>query len=208
MSSDGVLLIDDGDLPSLVGLALERDPTQLVLWHAQGSYEAAARRLAAVHEHREAFGVQRVVVSKGTAVEEDEWSSPAGRLARSVQLLCAVSEAVRSGCSRIVWPIQLGSGPTRICLAVEQANMVIALAEIGSPATSLMIDLPLVDLGESQIVDLAVDQGVLGQAFWPCETGSADRPCGACPGCRRWAGAFETQGRPWPRAATSAIATV
>ena len=205
MSSSGVLLIDDGDLPSLVGLALERDPQQVVLWHPHGSDDAAQRQLAAVEEHAQAFSVRQVVVARDTATIQGE-SSLAAALDRSVSLLSAAAAAMRFSCTRVVWPTQIGSSSSRICQTVERANLVVSLAEIGGRTNSLMIDLPLIDLGEAQIVDLAQEQGVLEQSFWPCETGSAGMPCGSCRGCRRWGVGFETRGHPWPWAAEAVAA--
>ena len=186
MSSIGVLLIDEGDLPSLVGLALERDPERVVLWHARGSGDAAQRRLAAVQEHAKAFSVQRVIVAEGPAALPGESSSAAEALDQSVRLLSGAATAIRLNCPKIMWPVQIGSNSARICQTVQRANLVVALAEIGAQKNSLMIDVPLIDLDETQIVDLAVDQGVLGVAFWPCEMGTQDMPCGVCAGCRRW----------------------
>ena len=205
MSSNSVLLIDDGDLPSLVALALERDPQQVVLWHPHGSDAAAQRRQAAVEAHGEAFSVRQVVVAKETATIQGE-SSLAAELDRSVSLLSAAAAAMRLNCTRVVWPAQIGSNSSRICQTVQRANLVVALAEIGAQKNSLMIDVPLIDLGETQIVDLAVDQGVLGVAFWPCETGTQDMPCGACAGCRRWSAGFDGRGQPWPWAAEAVAA--
>ncbi len=205
MTADGVLLIDDGDLPSLVGLALERDPHEVVLWHPHGSDDAGERRLAAVKEHGQAFSVRQVVVAKETATIEGE-SSVTAELDRSVSLLSATATAMRLNCPRVVWPTQIGSSSSRICQTVERANLVIALAEIGGRKNSLIIDLPLIDLGEAQIVDLAQEQGVLELPFWPCETGSAGVPCGRCRGCRRWGVGFETRGHPWPWAAEAVVA--
>ena len=200
MSSSSVLLIDDGDLPSLVGLALERDPQQVVLWHPHGSDDAGERRLAAVKEHGHVFSVRQVVVAKKTATIQGE-SSLAAELDRNVSLLSAAVAAMKLGCPRMVWPTQIGSSSSRICQAVERANLVIALTQIGGRKNSLMIDLPLIDLGEAQIVDIAQEQGVLELPFWPCESGSAKVPCGGCRGCRRWTVGFETRGQPWPWAA-------
>ncbi len=205
MSSSSVLLIDDGDLPSLVGLALERDPQQVVLWHPHGSDDAAQYRRTAVGAHGEAFGVRQVVVARETATIQGK-SSLAAELDRSVSLLSAAVAAMRLNCTRVVWPTQIGSSSSRICQTVERANLVVALAEIGGRTNSLMIDLPLIDLGEAQIVDLAQEQGVLEVPFWPCETGLADVPCGGCRGCRRWSVAFETRGQPWPWAAKAVVA--
>ena len=206
MSSGGVLLIDEGDLPSLVGLALERDPERVVLWHARGSGDAAQRRLAAVQEHGKAFSVQRVLVAEGAGAVHDEPSSSAEALDQSVRLLSAAAAAIRLNCPRMVWPVQIGSNSSRICQTVQRANLVVALAEIGAQKNSLMIDVPLIDLGETQIVDLAVDQGVLGVEFWPCERGTQDIPCGACAGCRRWSAGFDDRGQPWPWAAEGVTA--
>ena len=206
MSSVGVLLIDEGDLPSLVGLALERAPERVVLWHARGSDDAAQRRLAAVQEHGQAFSVQRVVVDQGAGAVPGESSSSADALTQSVRLLSAAAAAIRLNCPRMVWPVQIGSNSSRICQTVQRANLVVALAEIGAQKNSLMIDVPLIDLGETQIVDLAVDQGVLGLAFWPCETGKQDMPCGACAGCRRWSRGFDGRGQPWQWAAEAVAA--
>ncbi len=206
MSSTGVLLIDEGDLPSLVGLALERAPERVVLWHAHGSDDAAQPRLAAVQEHGQAFSVQRVVVVQGAGVVTGAPASSTEALAQSVRLLSAAAAAIRLNCPRMVWPVQIGSNSSRICQAVQRANLVVALAEIGAQKDSLMIDVPLIDLDETQIVDLAVDQGVLGLAFWPCEKGSQDMPCGACAGCRRWSAGFDGRGQPWPWAAETVAA--
>ncbi|MEE9128829.1 MAG: 7-cyano-7-deazaguanine synthase [Phycisphaerales bacterium] len=206
MSSTGVLLIDEGDLPSLVGLALERDPQQVVLWHPHGSDDAAQRRLAAVQEHGKAFSVQRVVVAQGAGAVAGESSSSAAAMAQSVRLLSAAAAAIRFNCPRMVWPVQIGSNSSRICQTVQRANLVVALAEIGAQKNSLMIGVPLIDLGETQIVDLAIDQGVLGVAFWPCETGTQDMPCGTCAECRRWSAGFDGRGQPWPWAAEAMAA--
>ncbi len=206
MSSTSVLLIDEGDLPSLVGLALERAPERVVLWHARGSDDAAQPRLAAVQEHGKAFSVQRVVVAQGAGGVPRESSSSAAALDQSVRLLSAAAAAIRFNCPRMVWPVQIGSNSSRICQTVQRANLVVALAGIGAQKNSLMIDVPLIDLGETQIVDLAVDQGVLGLAFWPCETGTQDMPCGACAGCQRWSGGFDGRGQPWPWTAEAVAA--
>ncbi len=206
MSSTGVLLIDEGDLPSLVALALERAPERVVLWHARGSDDAAQRQLAAVQEHGKAFSVQRVVVAQGVETVPGDSSSSAEALDQSVRLVSAAAAAIRLNCPRMVWPVQVGSKSSRICQTVQRANLVVALAEVGAQKNSLMIDVPLIDLGETQIVDLAVDQGVLGLAFWPCEAGTQDMPCGACAGCRRWSAGFDGRGQPWPWAAEAVAA--
>jgi hypothetical protein len=91
------------------------------------------------------------------------------------------------GCDKIIWPVQVGPDAARVSELVDRATAVAELAEPGeggndgrpaaSPAgaaisggRSLIIDLPLVDLDDEQVVDLADDGGAPMTAFWPCET--------------------------------------
>ena len=201
MSGPGPLLIDRGDLPSLVAVTVESRPQHLVLYHAVESDPAAGRRRAAVEEHGEVFGVRQVVVEPLPAL--DTGGGGAGQLeglAQAGLLLQAAAAARRLACPRIVWPHQVGPDAEAVGLAVERASLVSALAEIdgGQPARQeLVIDLPLVDLTDAQLADLAEDEGAPMHAFWPC-SGAGDLPCGACPGCRRWRAAFAEAGVAWP----------
>lgn len=201
MASASTLVIDYGDLPSLVAVALQRDPLQMVLWHPSYATDASEKLLEAAKEHGEVFGIQTVFMSK----RRNELSSShkhALALKEADLLLAALIAATESGCQKVVWPKQVGPDPKQICIAVERANLVVALAETGQTASSLMIDLPLVDLSEKQIVDLGDNQGMLDQSFWPCE-GGQKAPCGKCIDCRRWAKGFESAGQPWPWAAVA-----
>jgi 7-cyano-7-deazaguanine synthase in queuosine biosynthesis len=91
-------------------------------------------------------------------------------------------------------------------MAVERASLVSALAEVGGgyPAgAEPVIDLPLVDLTDAQLVDLAEDTGAPMHAFWPC-AGAGGVPCETCAGCRRWRAAFAEAGVAWPWVAVPA----
>ena len=201
MVSANTLVIDYGDLPSLIAVALQRDPLQLVLWHPSYTTDASEKLLAAAKEHGEVFGIQTVIMSK----RRNELASGqmnAMALKEADLLLAASIAATEAGCQKVVWAKQVGPDPKQICIAVERANLVVALAETGQTSSSLMIDLPLVDLSEKQIVDLGDDQGLLDQSFWPCE-GGQKAPCGTCINCRRWAKGFEAAGQPWPWAAVA-----
>ncbi|MHC4709749.1 MAG: 7-cyano-7-deazaguanine synthase [Planctomycetota bacterium] len=210
MSVPGPLLIDRGDLPSLVAVTMESRPQHLVLYHAVELDPAAKRRRAAVEEHGVVLGVRQVVVEPlppletggggpGAAGAADQLEG----LAQAGLLLQAAAAARRLACPRIIWPHQVGPDPEAVGPAVERASLVAALAEIGGgqPAgAELVIDLPLVDLTDAQLADLAEDGGAPMHGFWPCAAGG-DVPCGACAGCRRWRSAFTEAGVPWPWAA-------
>jgi hypothetical protein len=214
MSGPGPLLIDRGDLPSLVAVTVESRPQHLVLYHALESDAAANRRRAAVEEHGVVLGVRQVVVEPLPALDPGGGASAGGTgaggaaaqiegLAQAVLLLRAAAAARRLACPRIIWPHQVGPDPEAIGPAVERASLVAALAEIGGgqPAgAELVIDLPLVDLTDAQLADLAEDGGAAMHGFWPCASGG-DAPCGVCAGCRRWWSAFTEAGVSWPWAA-------
>jgi len=209
MSGPGPLLIDRGDLPSLVAVTVESRPQHLVLYHALESDPAADRRRAAVEEHGVVLGVRQVVVEPLPALDTGSGASDAGAasqlegLAQAGLLLQAAAAARRLACPRIIWPHQVGPDPEAVGSAVERASLVAALTEIGGgqPAgRELVIDLPLVDLTDAQLADLAEDGGAVMHGFWPCAAGG-DAPCGVCAGCRRWRSAFAEAGVAWPWAA-------
>lgn len=201
MVSASTLVIDYGDLPSLVALALQRDPQRMVLWHPSFATDASEKLLEVAKEHGEVFGIHKIIMSK-RRYELSSSQKHAMALKEAELLLAAAIAASESGCQKVVWPKQVGPDPKQICIAVERANLVVALAETGQTTSSLMIDLPLVDLSEKHIVDLGDDQGMLDQSFWPCE-GGQKTPCGNCNDCRRWAKGFEVAGQPWPWAAVA-----
>jgi hypothetical protein len=218
-----ILLIDRGDLPSLVAAVTQPDPTRLLLWHLRETDDAAARRRAVVDEHAAFLGALDLVVC-------EPWTGDVGRasdaegLWQALMLVQAAIIARHRGCEKIIWPVQVGPDAVRVGELVDRAAGVAELAEIrggarvgdeAAAASGLVIDLPLVDLDDEQIVDLADDAGAPSTAFWPCETGGSasdvpgsgsrasargggGEPCGACGGCDRWMRAFRECGLPWP----------
>jgi hypothetical protein len=224
-----ILLIDRGDLPSLVAAIIQPDPTRLILWHLREADEAAARRTAVVEEHASFLAAADLVVS-------EPWPGGVGRasdaegLWQALMLVQAAIIARHRGCEKIIWPVQVGPDAARVSELVDRAVTVAELAEAGGGLPTgvrrtIVIDLPLVDLDDEQIVDLADDGGAPLTAFWPCETAgsaagggprsttgarpgggatSAGEPCGACGGCDRWQRAFRECGLPWPWAAVHA----
>ncbi|MDY7110548.1 MAG: 7-cyano-7-deazaguanine synthase [Planctomycetota bacterium] len=196
-----MLLIDRGDLPSLVAAVIQPDPARLLLWQLREGDEAAARRAAVVAEHADFLGAVRPVVSEPWSAEVGRASDAEG-LWQALMLLQAAIIARHHGCGKIIWPVQVGPDAPRVSELVDRAAGVAELTEAGGGASAerrnaVVIDLPLVDLEDEQIVDLADDAGAPATAFWPCEAGG-DEPCGACGGCDRWMRAYRECGLPWP----------
>ncbi len=198
MAAPSALFIDRGDLPSLVALAIEPRPHLVGLVHPRQAGAAARRREAIVAQHEAAFGTGRPLMLDPIAHSPDD---PADPVAEALVLLLAGAEAARLGCRRIIWPRQVGLDPEAVGHAVERAHLVEDLLRVGaSGPDGPVVDLPVVDLTEAQVADLADDTGAPLSAFWPCAEGTAS-PCGRCDGCRRWRVAFDDAGVAWPWAA-------
>jgi len=218
--------MDRGDLPSLTALLIEPDPSRVILWHAPERGPAAYRRQQAVRAHAERFEVRELLIAETwelpalDAVPVDD--AAAGRrrddpgqfpdhlaaLAIAPLLVQAQLAGHLRGCGRVVWPVQVGPDAPLVGRAVECASIASELVEIASAGhgdgAGAYIDLPLVDLTDEQIAELAEDAGMPPDGFWPCSEG-ASAPCVAdadvnavCPGCRRWQTALERIGQPWP----------
>ena len=197
MPHPGLLLIDYGDLPWLVAVTLQTRPDETVIFHPRGTEAAAADREAAAREHAERMGARGFVADQLPDIEA---------LDDACVLWRAAALAVRRRCPAIVWPRQVGPDPDRIGHAVLRANLVADFVQVGGDAArKLVIDLPLVDLTDHHLVELAEEGGAPMRAFGPCDSGrgSAAGPCGQCAGCRRWRSAFDTAGAVWPWATVS-----
>ncbi len=202
MAAIGTLIIDEGDLPSLVVAALQGRPARLLVYHPRGTDAAAGRRESAARWHAEALGVDRLIVEPAAEGATD--------LAEMCLLVRAAAVACGAGCSRVVSCRQLGPDPGPVAQAAERAVLVGALAQVGcAPGAGerLVVELPVADLADAQLADLAEELGAPMRAFWPC-SGAAERPCGRCEDCRRWTGAFREAGVPWPWAESAAPAAV
>ena len=200
------LLIDYGDFPSLVAATILSRPDEAVILHPRGHDAGAAGREAAAMRHGEVLDVGGFLVDGipepvGGGSMSDPQRNEA--LDDACVLMRAAAAADRLGCSKILWPRQEGPDAERIGQAVQRANLVADVVQVGAGGTStrrLVIDLPLVDLTDQRLVDLADEGGAPMRAFQPCSAGGGTTatPCERCDGCRRWQAAFDAAGVAWP----------
>jgi len=200
------LLIDYGDFPSLVAATILARPDEAVMLHPRGDDGGAAGREAAAMRHGEVLDVGGFLVDGipepvGGGSMSDPQRNEA--LDDACVLMRAAAAADRLGCSKILWPRQEGPDAERIGQAVQRANLVADVVQVGAGGTStrrLVIDLPLVDLTDQRLVDLADEGGAPMRAFQPCSAGGGTTatPCERCDGCRRWQVAFDAAGVAWP----------
>ncbi len=210
MTASGALLIDSGDLPSLVAATIESRPQELVIYHPRGSDAPAAHREAMAAEHAAVLGTGRLIVDPQPPPDAIPTAAIQGPEVQGLREAClltrAAQAAVQLHCCRLVWPKAVGPEAGPVGLAVQRASMVADLADLDARTTAaerVVIDLPLVDLTDTQLVDLAEDAGAPMRSFGPCD-GDGAEPCRRCEGCRRWLAAFDAAGVPWPWAAITA----
>ncbi len=215
VTKPGVLLIDYGDLPSLAAVALQSRPDEVMIFHPRGRDAAAGGRETAALGHAEILGAEIILVDLLPEIDAGGSGGIAGTAAAGWEtdrdqamddacvLMHVVATADRMACPMILWPRQVGPDADAVGRAVLRANLVVDVVEVGAGPGAvgrLAIDMPLVDLTDHRLVELAEEGGAPMRAFWPCDSGGrpARQPCHACEGCRRWASAFETAGSPWP----------
>lgn len=160
-----MLVICDGSLAALVAAAAERDRgIEVFAWIPPSNSGLSAPGFSAL-------GVPELVRAQGallgyTGVLEHaaaEAPSESGVMTISGMLIDAVRAAAGLGCVRVVWPITVGDDLSAMAWADERADLINRLgmldeeAGLGSPP---LIVLPLVDLSDAQVDDLATDLAV------------------------------------------------
>jgi 7-cyano-7-deazaguanine synthase in queuosine biosynthesis len=192
MPADRSLLVDFGDLASLAALAMEADRAAVLIRPAA----------AAAEDHAGSFAAEVLAAPHFATVT----AVPDRPLRDAMLLLDALNQAIALGCPRIIWPRQVGADLNRMANEMARVQHVTALAQLGSPRRVPVIELPVLDLDDAQLVDLCEDMGAPLNLFRPCdaERSTASEPCGECDGCRRWRNAFDEAHVPWPWALAAA----
>ncbi|MHC5022962.1 MAG: 7-cyano-7-deazaguanine synthase [Planctomycetota bacterium] len=196
MSTAERILIDRGDVPSLAALAMEADPSRTVLMHPVMADAAGPRQREVAERHAEVFAVSRLVL-RHPGNRDDSLPPPPEPLRLGQELVEATVLARQLDIGRIIDPRQSGPDAGPVGEASDQIAAVTLLAQSGAPRRPIVIDVPLLDLADHQVADLAEDAGAPMQLAWPCRSGGIV-PCGDCGGCLRWQAAFEEAGLTWP----------
>ncbi len=204
MAENHILIIHTGDLPSLTATVLQPEPSQLVLWYPGRSAEQRSRRWIATEALGRMLDVKQVISTESPKLGLSDLEVPS-ELAQSHTLLESLVLAQQLSCSKIIWPLQVGPDFPALGVAVDRANTMAALIDGGalfavsggSQTAAPIIDLPVVDLTDPQLVEILADCGGPLGMFWPCQT-DQDEPCGTCLNCRRWHNAYEAAGVDWP----------
>ena len=187
------LILNAGGIRSLVALGtlMSQEPvTRVALLHVRGG--GSASRTQRVRQQVSHYDLRTVVEVEPARVEikRGERPDPAADpvLPRTRLLASAVAVALQLRAERIVWPVQTGTGfeavaqMTELLVAIQQ---VVRLEQGNCP----VIQTPMLEWTDQQMMELGVQLGVPWQMAWSC-VNATDQPCRVCPGCRRRQAAF------------------
>lgn len=215
MASNHVLILSSGGLRSLVATALVLQPgekTKVTLLHVADGRDNAPARFEHVRKHAEAYNIARVgqlelphLYTQVAAPAGDTRARVAvGTLVEPQLLLAALAYAKQQGAQRVVWPCSCNAELKPMSRATEQSVLCGHLAELAGPGGATpVIDTPLLEYTDRQIVELGAQLDVSWRLAWSCQ-GKGDTPCRNCPACRRRAAAFDAAGVLDPQAMPAA----
>ena len=171
-----VLIMADGDVPSLVALAAAREaflsskepPTRAAAaWAWSALSETSVPRRRAVEAQAKALGL--VFVEGALDALTRAHAFPGEQ--ESAAILAAGFDAARQGRSQIIWPAVAGGdgGVERVARVSDKATLLTRLLGLDSPqhgVASIRIEAPMADLSDRQVADLAAELGVPVQLCW------------------------------------------
>jgi hypothetical protein len=169
---DRVLVMVDGDLPSVVAAAKAKQAAPTVsgsvasgpvLWPAMDPSDADRR--AACVRLASALGLGLLERrSRSMGPDQHGWTSP------SRLLLDACTDAATAGRSEVIWPVQFPSVEIdAITRAVDRALLVTRLMALDASMHAtpfLHVETPFVDLSDAQVADLAADLSAPVACCW------------------------------------------
>ena len=120
----------------------------------------------------------------------EAWPLPSARTGRaeaSVLLFRAALVALERNCTRVIWPVHttLADGLAAAARAFDRGLILRELLSLDAPDSPIAFEMPLLELSDEAVADLAIDLGVPLQLAAFCRNSPA-AACTTCPSCRRW----------------------
>jgi 7-cyano-7-deazaguanine synthase in queuosine biosynthesis len=199
MAASRSLILATGSLRSLICTAATltgMEPARVVLYHIRDGRPNAGIRREYARKQAEHFKISKLVELDMPSIQSAQNTQPnPGQdhaLARALILLAAVGHAAEVGIDRVIWPAQFNGDHQLIARTTEQALLIEHLAQL-ERANVPVIDLPILDLTDSQLIELGSQLDVPWHLAWTCD-GHSDKPCLSCPSCMRRRQAFHIAG--------------
>lgn len=176
-ASDRILVIVDGSLCSLVGLALALEHATPVAWVPPvgtnaGDLPVGTHHLASVRTQLDRLGVQEIVFPPDETSTPSELGNTAlgANTSVSLALLRAAHDAFQLRCRSLIWPVCANADLDELFRVTEIAASVARLITLDQPGSlkdvSLDVRTPLADMSREQVADLAYDLDAPVECCW------------------------------------------
>lgn len=172
------------------------DASRLVLFHIRDGRVNAGIRREYARKQADYYKISRLVEVElphlVTAQNTQPLPGQEAVLARPLILMAAMAYAMEAGIEKVVWPIQFNNDHELIARTTEQTVLVEHLAQLERPVVP-MVELPVLDLTDAQLVELGSQLDVPWQLAWVCNHADS-KPCMSCESCLRRRQAFQLAG--------------
>ena len=206
MAKDLAVILDNGSVNSAVAAALAAQKYRPILLYVEtsvgGTSAAKAaydRQVAHFKPFREHTLAMPFFAPAPAAPADPRIRSPLGP--QMVRLLPLVAAAVRFAAdyqaAAVYVGLRVGPKGDELAQATEYVQVWNELVQMPCAQGELEVVAPLLELEPWQVVDLGFQVAAPLEHAWSCE-GDGPEPCGACPGCRSRAAAFQQAARPDP----------
>jgi 7-cyano-7-deazaguanine synthase in queuosine biosynthesis len=197
------LILNSGGLRSLIATAMvirEIDPEVTAMVHFQQRLANTKNRLQAMEQQAQHYGITQVMRSEmanliprpGQSVREDDAPEPP-TFYRPQILLAAIAQAIELKVRRLVVPYQCNAVHEQVARLTEQMTLVQHIAELEYDQEFPLIDMPILDLTDRELIELGGQMRVPWKMSWSCRH-AGEESCGGCPACIRRNRAFKEAG--------------
>lgn len=144
----------------------------VTVMRSRGRASTDAAQASAVAEQCRWLGVE--LVGRGLPPVGDDADPTRGESA-TIELVAAAYAALRAGCSRLIWPVQVDRAAgdrealdhaAEACDRALLVSRLLLLDAAGAPVPEVNILTPLVDLEDDQVAELALDLAIPVQSVW------------------------------------------
>ena len=194
MKKPSVLILNSGGIRSLVATASVLsgiDRPNVALLHLRDGRPNVNTRSQHVNHQAEHFEISHVTEANITPQPEKHHDDITNEPPTAL-LADAVTYATEAKASRLVWPAQSNGDFSTASQITEQIVLAQNLAH-EKLTYKVIIETPLTDLTDKQLIELGEQLGVPWNLAWSCLTDSP-QPCGDCDGCARRKSGFNAAG--------------
>jgi 7-cyano-7-deazaguanine synthase in queuosine biosynthesis len=204
MARHHAVILVGGGLRSLVAtsaVVLEEPKPRVTLLYFRDGRSNTAARAAYVKKQAEYFEINRVVEVSLPRLEDGGASGQQGSdvavvpLLRPQILLTGMAQALAFKADRLIWPVQSGADFTVVSKLTEQVTLAMHLMQLEAFTNTKLpvVETPLLDLSDQQLIELGVQMGVPWELGWTCLL-RGQEPCRVCDACRRRQAGFDSAG--------------